>query len=405
VIDLSKIRPMDQADVKGKRVLVRVDLNVPMQDGRVSDMTRIERVAPTIRLLAERDAKVVVISHFGRPKGPGDKSLSLGQLVQPLSETVGRPVAFAADCIGEPATNAVAALKPGQIVLLENLRFHPEEEANDAGFSAKLASLGDLYVGDAFSCAHRAHASTFGVPAILSAFAGPLMGEEIGALARAVDKPERLVAALVGGAKVSSKLKVLSNLVGRVDKLIIGGGMANTFLFALGHKIGGSLCEKDLADTALAVIKTAEARGCEILLPVDVVIAEKFAAGAPSKVVGIDDVPDGWMILDVGPATAKKLGEALGQCRTMLWNGPLGAFEIEPFDQGTTSVAKAAAELTARGSLVTVAGGGDTVSALNHAGVADAFSYVSTAGGAFLEYLEGIELPGVAALAARPAHA
>jgi phosphoglycerate kinase len=398
---LPQIRAMAEAEVRDRRVLVRVDLNVPMQDGHVTDRTRIERVAPTIRTLAERGAKVLVLSHFGRPKAGDDMALSLRQLIGPLSEAIGRPVEFVHDCVGPDALKAVAALGSGEVLLLENLRFHAGEEGNDPSFARELAALGDLYVGDAFSCAHRAHASISGVPALLPAYAGPLLAEEIDALRRAVDAPERPVAALVGGAKVSSKLKLLGNLVARVDKLIIGGGMANTFLFAQGLSVGKSLCEPDLADTARDVLRRAAERNCEILLPVDVVVAQRFAAGAPSEVMAADRVPADGMILDIGPKSSAKLAEALASCRTLVWNGPLGAFEIEPFDRGTNAVGRAAAELTKAGKLVTVAGGGDTVAALNRAGVTEDFTYVSTAGGAFLEYLEGLVLPGIQALAPR----
>lgn len=395
---MASIRSMDQADVRDRRVLVRVDLNVPMQNGKVSDATRIERVAPTLARLAERGAKVIALSHFGRPRGR-DAALSLRPLIDDLARAVGRPIAFAEDCIGPVAADAVAALAPGGIVLLENLRFHAGEEKNDPEFVAELARLGDLFVSDAFSAAHRAHASTAGIAAVLPAYAGPLMAEELTALGRAVDQPDRPVAALVGGAKVSSKLKVLTNLVAKVDKLIIGGGMANTFLFAQGYPVGSSLCEKDLAETARGVLAAAAEKGCEILLPVDVVVASKFEAGAPASISALDAVADGQMILDVGPATVDLLKTKLAECRTLVWNGPLGAFEIAPFDRGTVAVGHAAAELSRAGRLVTVAGGGDTVAALNQADIADDFTYVSTAGGAFLEYLEGIDLPGIVALA------
>ncbi|MBL8675227.1 MAG: phosphoglycerate kinase [Rhodospirillales bacterium] len=395
---MTKFNTLDGADVAGKRVLVRVDLNVPMEDGRVTDATRIARVAPTIAELAERGARVVVISHFGRPGGKPVPEMSLAALVAPLAEALKRPVAFATDCVGEPARNAVAALKPGDVVLLENLRFHKAEEKNEAAFVDQLSTLGDLYVNDAFSCAHRAHASTEGIAHRLPAVAGRLMQAELLALEKALGTPKRPVAALVGGAKVSSKLELLGNLVAKVDRLIIGGGMANTFLFAQGVEVGRSLCEKDLAATARDILAKAEAAKCRVLLPVDAAVAAEFKAGAASRIVDIRAVPVDQMILDIGPASIAALNAALAECATLVWNGPLGAFEIPPFDAGTVAVARAAAELTAVGKLLSVAGGGDTVAALAHAGVDQRFSYVSTAGGAFLEWLEGKELPGVAAL-------
>ncbi|MGE5545841.1 MAG: phosphoglycerate kinase [Solirubrobacterales bacterium] len=390
-------RTIDAFDVKGKRVLVRSDLNVPAKDGKVTDSTRIDRSAATLKQLADRGAKVIVITHFGRPKGREEK-YSQKLLLEPLSKAVGRNVAWADDCIGPEADKAVAALKDGDVLLLENVRFHPEEEKNDAGFARKLAANGDLYVNDAFSTAHRAHASTEGLAHILPAAAGRLMQAELEALGKALEKPEKPVAAVVGGAKVSTKLDLLGNLVSRVDFLVIGGGMANTFLFAEGKQVGKSLCEKEMADTAREIVAKAKAANCTIILPTDVVVASEFAANAPNKVVAVDAVPADMMILDAGPASVKAIVERLSGCKTLVWNGPMGAFEIEPFDMATNAVARAAADLTKQGKLLTVAGGGDTVAALAKAGVEDKFSYVSTAGGAFLEWLEGKVLPGVAAL-------
>lgn len=392
------IRQAGADEVKDRRVLVRVDLNVPMKDGKVTDRTRIERVAPTLKTLAEQGAKVIVCSHFGRPKGQAVPDMSLAPLVPALSEALGLGVSFASDCVGEAADAAVGALQSGQVLLLENLRFHAEEEKNDPEFAGKLAALADLYVGDAFSCSHRAHASTEGVTRQLPSFAGPLMMAEIKALTSAVEAPERPTAALVGGAKVSSKLAVLKNLLAKTDLLVIGGGMANTFLYAQGKEIGASLCEKDLADTAREIMAEAEKCGCELLLPVDASVSAKFEQGAAADIVDIDAVPADKMILDVGPKSIEAIREKIAGCKTLLWNGPMGAFEIQPFDIGTVEVARAAAALTKDGKLVTVGGGGDTVAALNTAGVADDFTYISTAGGAFLEWLEGKDLPGVAAL-------
>ncbi len=389
---------LDDLDVAGKTVLVRADLNVPMNGPDVTDSTRIDRFAPTAVRLAEAGAKVVILSHFGRPKGTVVPGLSLASLQHPLAKAIGRNVGFAAGCVGTVAKTAVAALAPGEVVLLENLRFHKGEEANDPAFARGLARLGDLYVNDAFSCAHRAHASTEGVARLLPAAAGLLMAEELKALSTALDQPERPVAALVGGAKVSTKLDVLRHLPVRVDRLIVGGGMANTFLFALGYDVGRSLCERDMAGAAQLVLRAAESQGCEIVLPVDLVVAEKFLAGAAHEVVDVGAVPSDMMVLDVGPETVAMLEDRLQRCRTMVWNGPLGAFELEPFDAATTALARRAAALTKDGNLRTVAGGGDTVAALAKAGVLEEFSYVSTAGGAFLEWLEGKDLPGVAAL-------
>jgi phosphoglycerate kinase len=391
--------PALNEQIKGTRVLVRGDLNVPMRNGVVTDATRIERLAPTILELADRGCKVVVMSHFDRPKGRVIPELSLKPLIQPLKAALGgRDVVFVDDCIGDAADAMIEALPDGGIALLENLRFQTGEEANDDGFIEALASLGDAFVNDAFSAAHRAHASTEGVARVLPSAAGRLMQAELEALEVALGDPIRPVMAVVGGAKVSTKLGVLSNLVSKVDRLVIGGAMANTFLYALGTNVGASLCENDMAETARAVMASADAAGCEIVLPSDVVISEKFEAGAPCETVPIAGVRANTMILDVGESTAWALADSLKDCKTVLWNGPLGAFEIRPFERGTNIVARAAAKLTAEGKLRSVAGGGDTVAALVAANALDDFSYVSTAGGAFLEWLEGKDLPGVAAL-------
>ncbi len=390
---------LDDLDVAGKRVLLRLDLNVPMQDGAVTDAMRIERAVPTVTELADKGARVVILSHFGRPKGRAVPEMSLGPVVAPLSAALGqRLVSFAVDCVGAKAAAVVDGLADGEIAVLENLRFHPGEEANDEAFSQALAALGDLYVNDAFSAAHRAHASTDGIARLLPAAAGRAMEAELKALARALTTPDRPVAALVGGAKVSTKLAVLRHLVDRVDCLIIGGGMANTFLHAAGVEVGRSLCERDMAGTVRDIVDAAETSGCEIMLPRDVVLAHDLAPNADTSTVVTEHVADDMMILDVGPRAVADLIERLRGCRTLIWNGPLGAFETAPFDHGTNEVARAAAELTRSGSLVSVAGGGDTVAALNNAGVTGDFSYVSTAGGAFLEWLEGRPLPGVVAL-------
>lgn len=386
---------LDDLSLAGARVLARVDLNVPMRDGRVSDGTRIDRAVPTLSELADKGAKVIVLSHFGRPKGRAVAAMSLRPLTGPLGAALGRAVAFS-DMDG--AADAVANMADGDVLLMENLRFDPGEEANDGEFARRLAALGDLYVNDAFSCAHRAHASTEALAHLLPSAAGRAMQAELTALEAALANPSRPVAALVGGAKVSSKLAVLGHLLDQVDQLIIGGGMANTFLYAKGLNVGASLCEKDLADTAREIMARAETASCEIVLPVDVVLASEFKTGADSATVPVDKVPDSMMILDVGPASVRELTERLAACRTLLWNGPMGAFEIAPFDEGTVKVAQAAAQLTKAGKLTSVAGGGDTVSALRHANAADDFTYVSTAGGAFLEWLEGKVLPGIKAL-------
>ncbi len=388
----------DMPDLAGKRVLVRVDLNVPMADGQVTDATRLAAAVPTLAALSDRGARVLVLAHFGRPKGKRDLAESLAPVVPALADVLGRPVAFIADCIAAEAEAAAAALPEGGIAVLENTRFHAGEEKNDADFVAALARLGDFYVNDAFSAAHRAHASTEGLAHVLPAFAGRSMQAELEHLEKALDKPVHPVAAVIGGAKVSSKLDVLGHLVARVDHLMIGGGMANTFLAARGIDVGKSLCEHDLADTARGILAKAEAAGCTVHLPYDVVVAKTFGAGVPCRTVNVHEVAADEMILDLGDAAVEALGDALKTCRTLVWNGPLGAFEFPPFDQGTVALARIAAALTQSGSLLSVAGGGDTVAALNHAGVAGDFSYVSTAGGAFLEWLEGKTLPGVAAL-------
>ncbi len=390
-------RTLDDVDVKDKRVLLRVDLNVPMENGKVTDATRIERVAPTIVELADKGGKIILLAHFGRPKGPDPKQ-SLKPVAVEVAKAIGRKVGFAEDCIGRKAEAAVAAMQPGDVLCLENTRFHQGEENNDPEFVAALAKLGDLWVNDAFSAAHRAHASTEGLGHKLPAYAGRTMQAELEALSKALDAPQRPVAAIVGGAKVSTKLDLLGNLVSKVNVLMIGGGMANTFLLALGKPVGKSLAERDLAGTARDILAKAKAAHCEIVLPVDAIVAQKFEANAPSRAVGVDVVGEADMILDIGPRSIEHAVSVLGRVKTLVWNGPFGAFEMEPFDTGTVEVAEAAAELTAAGRLVSVAGGGDTVAALNAAGVADRLSYVSTAGGAFLEWMEGKPLPGVEVL-------
>ena len=396
----NSFRTLDDVDVKGKRVLVRVDLNVPMDSGRVTDATRLERIAPTITEISGKGGKVILLAHFGRPKGVDPKQ-SLKPVAAALADVIGKPVAFAEDCVGDVAAKAVAEMKDGDILCLENTRFHPGEEKNDPAFVAELAKLGDLWVNDAFSAAHRAHASTEGLGHKLPAYAGRTMQAELDALGKALDAPTRPVIAIVGGAKVSSKIDLLENLVTKVDALVIGGGMANTFLHAQGIGVGKSLCEKDLAATALRIIEKAEKANCAIILPVDAVVAFKFEANAPSHAYGLDAIPEDGMILDVGPQSIERINAAINDAATLVWNGPLGAFEMTPFDTGTVAAAKHAAERSKAGKLISVAGGGDTVGALNQAGVADAFSYISTAGGAFLEWMEGKPLPGVDVLRAK----
>lgn len=395
---LDRLKTTDGVDVAGKRVLVRADLNVPTSKGAVTDATRLERIVPGLRDLAMRGARVIVMSHFGRPKGGPSAEFSLAPVAAKLSELVGQPVHFIADCIGDVAAAGVASIKPGEIGVLENLRFHAGEEKNDAAFAQALAASGDLFVGDAFSCAHRAHASTEGITHLLASFAGPLMMEEINALRTALEVPQRPTAAVVGGAKVSTKIPVLMNLLPKVDKLIIGGGMANTFLQSQGVLVGQSLAEPEFHSTARQIMAEAKEHGCEIVLPTDGVVSHEFRAGAACKVVNVHKIPLDQMMLDVGPETVARIAGVLAQCKTLLWNGPMGAFEIAPFGEGTFALARQAAAMTKAGQLVSVAGGGDTVAALNAAGVTSDFTYVSSAGGAFLEWLEGVELPGVVAL-------
>jgi phosphoglycerate kinase len=397
-MDFDKLRTTAGIDVRGKRVLVRADLNVPVKDGKVTDATRLERVVPGLQDLARRGAKVIVISHFGRPKGGPDSQYSLKPVADKLAALLGKPVAFVGDCIGETTAKAVGAFRDGDVAVLENLRFHKGEEKNDPEFAKALAKLGDLFVGDAFSTAHRAHASTDAITRLLPSYGGPLLMEEINALVSVLEKPQRPTAAVIGGAKVSTKIALLSNLAAKVDRLIIGGAMANTFFLAEGVEIGKSLAEPDHTKTALEIMHAAKARHCEVILPHDFVVAPKLAAGAPSRVVVTLETPSDLMILDVGPKTVAHYSEMIGACKTLLWNGPLGAFEVAPFGEGTFALARQAAALTKAGKLTSVAGGGDTVAALNAAGVTDQFTYVSTAGGAFLEWLEGRTLPGIAAL-------
>ncbi len=386
-------------DVSGKRLIVRADLNVPFHnDGTVSDATRITRFAAGMRGLLAKGASLVILTHLGRPKGQRVAELSTKSIVSTLADALGVDVAFSDTCVGETAEAAAAALKAGEVLLCENVRFEPGEEANDAGLAAQFARLGDIYVNDAFSCAHRAHASTEAIAGQMTATAGPLMLEEVNALTKALENPKRPSVAIVGGAKVSSKISVLKNLVGKLDAVIIGGGMANTFLFADGAPMGKSLHEADQLDTIKEIRSLAEKSGCKLLLPSDAVVSREFAAGADTEIVANNACPDDAMILDAGPQALKDFQNELAGAKTILWNGPLGAFEIEPFDIATIGLAKTAAELTHAGKTVSVAGGGDTVAALNVAGVADDFTYVSTAGGAFLEWLEGKELPGLAAL-------
>jgi len=394
MLTMSAFQTLDHVEVKGKRVLVRVDLNVPVENGVVTDATRIDRFAPSIAELADKGAKVILLSHFGRPKGRDAKN-SLKPVVAELAHIIKRPVKFADDCIGETAEQAVAELRPGNILCLENTRFYPGEENNDPEFAKALAKLGDIYVNDAFSVSHRAHASTEGLAHLLPAYAGRTLQTELDALVKALEHPDRPLTAIVGGAKVSTKLDLLGNLLRKVDVLIIGGAMANTFLLAQGKKVGKSLFEKDLVEIAKKILDEARANKRQIILPVDAVVAEKYEAHAPSRVVDVDHVGDNDMILDIGPHSIEYAISELARSKTLVWNGPFGTFEIEPFDNGTDEVAEAVAELTRAGKLVSVAGGGDTVAALNAAGVADRLTYVSTAGGAFLEWLEGKALPGV----------
>jgi phosphoglycerate kinase len=391
-------RTLDNLDVAGKRVLVRADLNVPVHDGKISDITRIERLSPTIRELSAKGAKVIVCSHFDRPKGKRVPSMSLAPMAAALEKVLGKRVRFVEDCVGTAAEQAVELLFPGDVLVLENTRFHAGEESNDPAFAAALARLADIFVNDAFSTAHRAHASTEAVAHLLPAYAGRLMQAELEALDAALGNPARPVAAIVGGAKVSTKLELLGNLVGKVDVLIIGGAMANTFLSAQGKAVGKSLQEAEMHATALDILAKAQAVGCRIVLPTDAVVAREFKPNPPTETVSVDAIPPGTMILDVGPASVAALIQLLPSLKTLVWNGPLGAFETPPFDAGTVALAQAVAAATRTAGLRSVAGGGDTVSALHHAGVTDQLSYVSSAGGAFLEWLEGKTLPGVAAL-------
>ena len=398
-MDLAKLKTTAGLSLEAKRVLVRADLNVPVKDGKVTDATRLERLMPGLQDLAKRGARVVVISHFGRPQGAPDPQFSLRPVADKLGELLGRPVAFVSDCVGEPAERTVAALLPGHVAVLENLRFHKGEEKNDPAFAKRLAALGDIFVGDAFSTAHRAHASKEAITELLPSYAGPLLVEEVKALQSVLENPARPTAAVIGGAKVSTKIPLLTNLAAKVDKLIIGGAMANTFFLAEGVNVGKSLVEPDFTKTALEIMHAAKLRHCEVVLPHDVVVAAKFEAGAKATTVAVLDTPPDQMILDVGPKTVAHYADVISRCRTLLWNGPLGAFEVAPFGEGTFSLAREVAGLTEAGKLVSVAGGGDTVAALNAAGVTTRMTYVSTAGGAFLEWLEGRTLPGVAALA------
>lgn len=395
---MSGYKTIDDLDVAGKRVLVRVDFNVPMKDGVVTEATRIERALPTIEALAKKGAKVVLLSHFGRPGGKRDEKESLRPVAKKLEELLGRKVAFADDCIGEAAAKTIAAMKPGDVAMLENTRFHKGEEKNEADFVKALAANGDTYVNDAFSAAHRAHASTEGLAHVLPCAAGRAMEKELQYLAAALSDPKRPLMCVIGGAKVSTKIELLLNLVGKADMLVVGGGMANTFLFAKGVAVGKSLCEPMLAATAREIMDQAKARGCEIVLPVDVVVAKEFRENAPHRVVTADAVAADEMILDVGPDSVDAIVSKMDSAKTLVWNGPLGAFETKPFDTATVEAARYAAKRAKSGALVAVAGGGDTVAALDAAGAEADFTYVSTAGGAFLEWLEGKTLPGVAAL-------
>lgn len=396
---MARFRTLDDlGDITGKRALVRVDLNVPMADGEVTDDTRLRATLPTVTELSSRGAIVLLLAHFGRPKGQMRPDMSLSLVTRAYGNVLGHPVRFVADCQGPDAKEAIATMEPGHVAILENTRFHAGEEKNDPALAAAMAELGDFYVNDAFSAAHRAHASTEGLAHLLPAYAGRAMEAELNALEKALGNPERPVAAVVGGAKVSTKLDVLTHLVSRVDHLIIGGGMANTFLAARGIDVGKSLCEHDLSGTALEILEAADRAQCTVHLPYDVVVAKEFAPNPPTRTVNVHEVAGDEMILDVGPAATEALGDVLKTCRTLVWNGPLGAFETQPFDTATVALARTAAALCRSGALVAVAGGGDTVAALNHAGVADDFTFVSTAGGAFLEWMEGRELPGVKAL-------
>ncbi|KFI32110.1 phosphoglycerate kinase [Haematobacter massiliensis] len=391
-------KTLDDFDLKDKRVLIRVDVNVPVADGKVTDATRIEKIAPTIHSVLEKGGRPILLAHFDRPKGKVVPSMSLRVVVPAMEKAFGTKVVFAEDCTGSRAEEAIEQARPGEVVLLENTRFHAGEEQNDPAFARQLAELGDVYINDAFSVSHRAHASVEAITKLLPSGAGRQMEAELNALAAALGDPKRPLVAIVGGAKVSTKLDLLGNLVTKVDHLVIGGGMANTFLVAQGKQIGKSLAEPDMAETARDILARAKAANCSIHLPVDIVVAREFKANAPHEILPADDCPSDAMILDAGPQTVKELEKVFDACRTLIWNGPLGAFELEPFDRATTEAARHAAKLTQAGRLVSVAGGGDTVAALNKAGVAGDFTYISTAGGAFLEWMEGKELPGVKAL-------
>lgn len=398
---MADFKTIDDLEMDGKIVLTRVDINVPLENGLVSDATRIQKIVPTIRDIQNKGGIPVLLAHFGRPKGQPVPEMSLKQLVPALEAALEQPVQFSDEAIGGPAKRAVAQLQKGDVLLLENTRFYAGEESNDATFAASLAALGQLYINDAFSAAHRAHASTEGLARLLPAGAGRLMEAELNALNAALGAPDRPVVAIVGGAKVSTKLELLGNLIDKVDHLVIGGGMANTFLVAKGIEVGSSLAERDMADTAREILAKSESAGCTIHLPVDIVVAREFKAGAASEVLPADQCPADAMILDAGPETVEAIRGVFANCRTLIWNGPLGAFEISPFDTATNAAAQAAAELTREGKIVSVAGGGDTVSALNRAGVSDDFTFISTAGGAFLEWMEGKDLPGVLVLSRR----
>ena len=394
---MNKFLTLDDLNPLGKVVLLRADLNVPMQDGKVTDDTRLTRLVPTLVELSAKGAKTVILSHFGRPKGK-DASLTLRPVGKALSERYGKPLLFVDDCIGEVAQAAISDMKNGDVILLENVRFYPEEEKNDKSFAQAIAMLGQAYVNDAFSCAHRAHATTHGIATLLPAYAGRLMEAELNALSAALEKPERPVVAIVGGAKISTKIDLLNNLVTKIDTLVLGGGMANTFLAALDNPVGKSLCEREMKDQALKIMATAKASNCQIFLPVDATVATEFKANPPTRTLAVDNVKDNDMMLDIGKETVAALDKVLQTAKTVLWNGPMGAFETAPFDAGTVAVAKKVADLTEAKKLLSVAGGGDTVAALAHAGVEEKMTYVSTAGGAFLEWLEGKTLPGVKAL-------
>jgi phosphoglycerate kinase len=393
---------LDDLSAKSKTVLLRADLNVPMQEGKVTDATRLERLVPTLQELSKKGARTVILSHFGRPKGR-DAAMSLAPVGSKLAELFGKPVSFVDDCIGDAPKAAIAKMQDGDVVLLENVRFYAEEEKDDAGFAQKIASLGDVYVNDAFSCAHRAHATTHGIAKLLPAYAGRLMEAELNALGRALENPQRPVVAVVGGAKISTKIDLLNNLVTKIDVLALGGGMANTFLAAMGQPVGKSLCERDMKDQALKIMQTARNNNCRIVLPVDAVVANEFKPNPPVQNIAVENVHDNQMMLDIGKDTLALLVEVVSTAKTVLWNGPMGAFETPPFEQGTAALAKKVADLTQQKKLVSVAGGGDTVSALAQAGVEDKMTYVSTAGGAFLEWLEGKTLPGVLVLQERAA--